>query len=255
MIIDSGIVNDYLNDNEISGHWLFSSIEEGRQLFVKPRASLKPAVREVMTEINHSLEDFVPFNRALYSDLFPNWQSVMKRINVLLAVGCPPPYDAMVREHDGEEFVIFDLVRFNAYKEEGSDLVRLARSLITHESAHVCLHNRHRPTKDDYISKLKYITFDEGFAHFVSFAEDVMSFDFTDVISKYYLKSLCRLKCALDETDAEKRISLLVEANSGGYWDKYAAISGMLFLAQTKAHITEIYKGGADGMFVRMGII
>ena len=53
MIIDSGIVNDYLNDNEISGHWLFSSIEEGRQLFVKPRASLKPAVREVMTEINH----------------------------------------------------------------------------------------------------------------------------------------------------------------------------------------------------------
>ena len=141
----------------------------------------------------------------------------------MLAVGCPPPYDAMVREHDGEEFVIFDLVRFNAYKEEGSDLVRLARSLITHESAHVCLHNRHRPTKDDYISKLKYITFDEGFAHFVSFAEDVMSFDFTDVISKYYLKSLCRLKCALDETDAEKRISLLVEANSGGYWDKYAA--------------------------------
>ena len=70
MIIDSGIVNDYLNDNEISGHWLFSSIEEGRQLFVKPRASLKPAVREVMTEINHSLEDFVrliaPFT-AIYS--------------------------------------------------------------------------------------------------------------------------------------------------------------------------------------------
>lgn len=89
MIIDNSIANDYMNDNEISGHWLFSSIEEGRQLFVKPRASLKPAVREVMTEINHSLEDFVPFNRALYSDLFPHWQSVMKRINVLLAVGCP----------------------------------------------------------------------------------------------------------------------------------------------------------------------
>lgn len=41
MIIDNSIANDYLNDNEISGHWLFSSIEEGRQLFVKPQRFAK----------------------------------------------------------------------------------------------------------------------------------------------------------------------------------------------------------------------
>lgn len=255
MIIDSSIVDNFINDNEFGGHWLFNSIEEGQHIFDKPRVSLKPAVIGVMYEIKRILEEFVPLNCALYRGLFPAWQSIMNEAKVLLAVGCPPPYDAMVREHDGEDYVIFDLVRFNMYKEEGYDLANLARGLITHENAHVCLHGRHRPMESDYISKLKYITFDEGFAHLVSFTEDVMSYDFTELISKYYSKSLCRLKCALNETNAEKRSSILIEANSGSYWDKYAAVCGMLFLAQNKKHLVEIYEGGVDRMFAHMDII
>lgn len=75
-------------------------------------------------------------------------------------------------------------------------ICHLARGLMTHENAPVCLRRGPRPIIGDYVSKLKYITFDEGFAHFISFAKDVISYDFTKVISKYYLKFLCRLKHA-----------------------------------------------------------
>ncbi len=115
----------------------------------------------------------------------------------------------MVSERDGDEFVIFGLARFNTYQEKGSDLSCPARGFMTHENAHVRLHGRYSPVKGDYISKLDYITFDEGFPHFVSFSEDLMSYDFTEVILKYYLKSLCRLKCALNEADAERENSIL----------------------------------------------
>ncbi len=68
---------------------VFSSKEKGQHLFVEPCASLKPAVKDVMAEINHNLEEFVPFNQALYSDLLPDWQSAIQGIKVLLAVSCP----------------------------------------------------------------------------------------------------------------------------------------------------------------------
>ena len=258
MLIDDSIVLKYLsgeNDDKTSSHWVFQNIEKGKYLFEVPDDAKRDEVNKILISIKKILSDFIPLNEDIYSALYPEWKSIIKDMNVLLLVGCPDPYDAMVREYGGKEYVIFDLIRFCDYNEQGFNIDMLVRQLITHETAHLCLHMKYPiPTSDDFFEQLKYIIFDEGFAHLLSFKDNLREFDFSTMIKEHYNQAFIKLQEAMKEKDWEKQRVLLNESNSGPYWDKFASISGKLFLASHLENIEEIYNSGIDNFISYMGL-
>ncbi len=250
MFVDDSIVLQYLEDknlDEVSNNWIFSNIEEDKYIFEKPDTAKKYEVKEILITFNKILSEFIPLNTKLYTDLFPEWTVITKDMNILLVVGCPSPYDAMIRKHEGKEYLIFDLIRFYDYKVRGYDIDTLIRQMLTHETAHLCLHTEYPvPVSENYLEQLKYITFDEGFAHLLAFKDNINCFDFSDIINRHYNEALIKLMAALSEEDEYKQKVLLEQANSGAYWDKYACICGKLFLADNLEHIKKIYKAGID---------
>jgi len=179
---------------------------------------------------SNNLSDFKPLNEDIFTSIYPEWPQIINDMNVLLVVGCPDPYDAMVMEYGGRQYVIFDLIRLNNYVRLGYNIDSMINQLLTHEISHLCLREKYPvPNSTDYFENLKYIVFDEAFAHILSFNEDIRGYDFTNIIEEHYSKSLIKLRSALNETDYDKQNELLIQANSGVYWDKFGAISGMLF--------------------------
>lgn len=249
MNIDTSIVDDYLNDKSgFKKHWLFHQISgDGRHMFENPPAESKQAVTVALKTAVKVLGDFHPYNFELFSRLFLKWKKQTETANVLLAVGCPAPYDAMVREHLGEEYIVFDLIRLLDYQR---DISALITPLCTHEMTHICIRADHPLAAGElnYRDKLGYITFDEGFAHFISFRDGIENFDFTDLINEHYDNSLGTLLSALSETDEGRQSEYLDEANCGKYWTKYAAICGKLYLASHLDSIDSIYRAGPTDM-------
>jgi hypothetical protein len=253
MIINDYIVTKYLSEEIIDNHWIFHSIEKGNYLYKTPDPKRREVVSKILLRVKEQLIDFDPQNKKLFSTLFPEWPVTVDKVNVLLVVGCPDPYDAMVRYYDGKQYVVFDLIQLAKYVDLGSDIEGLIKRLITHEIAHICLHNKYPiPISEDYVTLLKYITFDEGFAHILAFSDCIESYDFTGVIDNHYIKSFSKLQKAIKERNGEKQKALMQQSNSGNYWDKFAAISGKLFLASNIDNIINLYNGGIDAFITSM---
>lgn len=53
-----------------------------------------------------ALNDFKSYNIGVFSTLFPRWRELIG--NIILSVGCPALYDAMVREYNGKYYIMFD---------------------------------------------------------------------------------------------------------------------------------------------------
>lgn len=249
MRIDTSIIRDYLSGGtDHIGHWIFRSItDDGVLMFERPAEGLEAAVENAARDALAALDGFRPHNAELFRRLFPKWREICENVNVILAVGCPAPYDAMVREHDGEEYIILDLIRLNNYN---ADIKTLMTPFLTHELAHICIHSDYPPPTDadDYHKTLEYIVFDEGFAHLLAFRDGIECFDFEPIIQKHLFRSLEKLGFAVSETDIENRAALLREANTGDYWNKFGAISGKLYLASHLNDIEAIYNAGPDNM-------
>lgn len=250
MNIDVSIINDYLND-EVSyeKHWIFNSILGNNQyLFDKPSHNLKESISSTMKKVIDILKSFIPYNVVLFSKLFLNWKELSKNVNVILAVGCPKPYDAMIREHNEKDYIILDLVRLLDYHEDISEVIK---KFFTHELIHVCIkvdYPFNIKNESSYKKILEYLVFDEGFAHLLSFKENVCEFDFSELIKTHYNKSIKQLKIALTEEELSKQIDHLNQANSGIYWNKFAAITGKLYLANNLNDLFSIYKAGPKTM-------
>lgn len=250
MNVDISIVERYLQGkDDYAGHWLFYHIlDNGEYAFDRPNPAQRGTIEESLKKISDALNDFTPYNIEMFSTLFPSWKELISDVNVILSVGCPAPYDAMIREYDGNEYMIFDLIRFLDYQKEGEDILSLMRGLITHEVSHICIHNDYPACPITYREKLGYITFDEGFAHVLSFSDDISTYNFSPMIQTHYLHSLCKLKTALVENDSKKQQEYLNASNCGSYWNKFAAISGKLYLAAHPDEIYDIYEGGPFAM-------
>jgi hypothetical protein len=256
MIIDDVLVKHYFNgENDMENHWLFYSIEEGKHLYEAPKAELRKAIEQLYQDIMVELRDFHPFNEELYDQLFPEWRSLIENVNVLLAVGCPPPYDAMVREHEKKEYIIFDLVRFHDYDDGSGNLIHYIISMITHECTHICIHEDF-PVKVDasYREKLEHITFDEGIAHLLALNNSILSYDYSNMSEKHYQDSMDKLREALQETNPDKQLNYLEDANCGSYWEKFAAIAGKLYFASNRDILKELYVKGPNHLLERMGL-
>ena len=116
MKLDRQIVDDFLGGSTDLDSWVFSEIEPGKRLFDLSDVQTKQSeIGQLAGQITQMAQEFVPCNAAYYTRLFPDYQKELRDYPVLLTVGIPAPYDAMVCEHDGREWVVFDMGRFLSY--------------------------------------------------------------------------------------------------------------------------------------------
>lgn len=58
----------------------------------------------------------------------------------------------------------------------------------------------------------------------------------------------------MKEINLQKQKDLLLQSNSGSYWNKFSAISGKLFLAKHLKELEKIYNSGIDSFIYYMGL-
>ena len=242
MKIDRQIVDDFLGGSTDLDSWIFSEIEPGKRLFCLSDVQTKQSqVRQLAEQITRMAQEFIPCNEAYYTRLFPDYQKELRDYPVLLTVGIPAPYDAMVCEHDGREWVVFDMGRFLSYQNPQE----FARQMLTHETAHALLHQRWRPNPDaSYRERLRFICFDEGFAHLLACGKELASFDPSGWIEEHQAHALEQLRLALACKDGSEQEQWLYRAQTGRYWEKFAAIAGKLYLLQHLDVLDELYQAG-----------
>lgn len=176
-----------------------------------------------------SLKCFEPRNKQMFDAIFPGFHPAKaEEIFVYLIIGAPYPYDAMCRINDsGQLCVIFDLVRIASYCDNSEKVQALMKNLITHELTHVYLHHDYPAGDytDNLKNQLKYIVFNEGFAHYLSISDNVLEYNFAEHRDKWK-NADAKLKESL-KSNIINRDKVLFEANTGSFWDKFGAISGM----------------------------
>lgn len=231
-MVNVDIIEMYLEGkevDEISKSWIFDCVEEGIKVFEKPLVKDTKKFLIYYQNILDTINNFKPYNLNLWKSLYgENYLS--NEVDIFLTVGLPDPYDALVRENpQGKKIIIFDLIRIMSYSENIDDFIDVFRSLMTHEFSHIFLGNRHKNLyKRENINIIKDIVFDEGFAHLLSFKEEVLELDF-DIYNDKKNFSYERLKEVVEKNYIEEE-EVLVEANQGKYWDKYGAISGKFLI-------------------------
>ena len=252
MKIDDSIVQSYVNGISPETYkdcWIYSAFGRGC-LFEDPDPGNREWVSKLCSKLKNQILNYVPRNEHLVRNLFPDFDTVARDYSIMLVVGFPDPYDAMVIEHDGKEYMVFDLIQFGA---DSLDEEYSCHRVLTHELIHMCLNRKYpKPVGLSYVDELNYTTFDEGFAHALTYPEDIAAFKFDDFLSEKYKHSKMQLQNALRETDTAKQKQYLISADAGDYWDKYASISGKLFLLNNLESIKDILLSGWGGFSERI---
>lgn len=212
MIIDAHIVTDYIAGkdlNKYKDYWIYNCF--GNQ-----------SVFEIPDSKNRE------------------W--VAKLYEKILVVGFPDPYDAMVLEHNGRAYMVFDLIQFG---EDSLNEDYSCHRVLTHELIHLCLMEDYPvPHEMSYIEDLNYTAFNEGFAHALTYPENIHDFVFDGFLEKKFKMAKHTLRAALAETDKQKQKVYSRMADTGEYWNKFAAIAGKLYLLQHIDEIERIYQEG-----------
>lgn len=169
-------------------------------------------------------------------------------------MGCPEPYDAMFKNYEGTEYIVFDLIRFSKYVEQGYPIKYLITQLITHEFTHQCI-NLDYPYPNDmtYQEELSYVIFNEGIAHLLAYKNPVDGIDWeSEEYSTYYANAKSKFMKALQENDRKKQLELLEQADSGPYWDKFGAIMGKIYFGLNLKSLPFIYRNGYKDIINRI---
>ncbi|MDD4729704.1 MAG: hypothetical protein PHN55_13265 [Dysgonamonadaceae bacterium] len=252
IIIDDSIILKYLNNEpceSYSNNWIYSAVCRG-YLFNAPAEANRDWVYKLYHKLVKQINNYQPQNYELVKKLFPEFIETMDNYTIMLVVGFPDPYDAMMLEHDGKSYMIFDLIQFGkeALAEEYS-----CHRVLTHELLHMCIHNKYpKPHDLSYVDELNYTAFDEGVAHAVSYPEDINSFVFDSFLNEKYDNSKKILKNAVSETSLENQQEILVMADTGRYWDKFASISGKLYILKHIDNIENIYQNGWHNFCIKI---
>ena len=231
------IWNQLVQDNpNIATRLANAKIQEDRFTPPPEDLALRETVRKLERRICEAAAHFVPVNRPIWDALFPDWEAVQPTLDLI--VDYPEPYDAVAAHSPGgQAHLIFDLIRWCNYAEL-DQLDSIIRNLLTHEITHLLIGHRY-PAADaalestDYLTRLDAYTFHEGFAHLLSYqATEIDCVDWhTPELTEVAAASRAKLRLALTETDPDRQKQFLEEAVCGSYYEKFACMCGMLYLA------------------------
>lgn len=246
MRINTEIVDAYLkseNMSKFSSMWLYvDRTDQGeKSIFQDPPDdnAKREAVSKIKDEIINHAREFTPCNSEIWDALFDDWRHFLDDTVLDLIVGCPEPYDAFViQDSNGKHHMVFDLLCWEKYVGVIS-LSDLSQNLLTHELFHVMVGKRYpdiEAAEDHgaYIDQIDAITFNEGFAHLVSYnQQEVKAVLWNDKkLNDIYIRSVEKMKSALREKDPDRQKQYVYEANFGDYYSKYACMCGMIFLGK-----------------------
>jgi len=247
MNIDDSIVTQYLAGEPSERYreaWVIRAFGS-ESIFAEPDPQHKEWVAALHQKLKRQLLDFVPRNREMVTALFPEFDALTRDYTAILAVGFPDPYDAMFLSHEGRDAVVFDLIQFSetALAQDYS-----CHRVLTHELLHLCIQREYPPDAAiTYAEALDYTAFNEGFAHALSYPENLSAFSFDAQLLEKYRAAKETLAAACRESDPEKQRAFLRAADTGDYWEKFAAISGKLYLLAHKNALQGIYRAGWRG--------
>lgn len=246
MKIETTIVDAYLRAEDVtafSNLWLYTDrTEHGIEnvFHLPPKAADKHTViSQIRAEIISHASSFVPCNVPVWDALFENWRQFLDDTVLDLIVGYPDTGDAIVKPApDGTNHMIFDLLCWEKYLDL-MPLSAIAQNLLTHELFHVMVGKAFPDIEateacGTYMDALDAITFNEGFAHLVSYNRqeiDTVLWD-AEPLSNVYQRSVSMMRKALQETSPEQQKQFLYKASCGNYYDKYAGMCGMIYLGQ-----------------------
>lgn len=235
--VDAGIVEQYLQgrpSQQYSDSWVFHSIEDGQCLFEDPDQESALIISQMNEEIQRLLDPFVPYNSELWGALFPQAEKRLQNVVIHLVVGCPPPYDAMVRNGPNHcEAIIFDLFRLSRYTDAGHRVSEIIRKILTHECTHMLLHQDFPESEArTYQDKMDFLLYDEGLAHFLAINENVNHYDWNGSASQgRRRKAFHDFILAYKEEDPFRQKQKLTDGCTGSSWKKFACIAGMFLFA------------------------
>jgi hypothetical protein len=241
MKINSTIADAYCDGKRVADYsklWIFHS---GQIAYSEPSYEPKKLefVKNICSQIKKAVEEFVPANADIWDILFFDWQKIVENADIDLIVGFPQPYDATVLKNpeNGKKHIVFDVGLWTAYAGR-CDIASVVHNLLTHELCHVCISVLVQTIDEDiisndYLTNLDANTFHEGFAHLVSCNDkEISAVDWhSDIFTSVRKKSRERMLRALSEQDESTKNKYLYEACCGNYYDKFACMCGMLYLA------------------------
>ena len=123
----------------------------------------------------------------------------------------------------------------------------MVNNLLSHELIHVIINEKYPSGDFSYLETLDYISFHEGFAHLLSYKEGIEHYMPNDIYKTRFMDAKEKLVLAINETSPESQELCLRESNTGDYWDKFGAISSMLYLMKHVDSLKEIYEAGWRG--------
>lgn len=267
MKVISDIIKAYLNQESLEKYknqWIYKTVGrgelQGENAFIMPpmEESFRSTVKIISDLMDYAVRDFIPVNKVIWDELFPGWKEILAKTEVHFIIGLPEPYDATVLiSEDGIVNVILDIGCWVKYYGK-CKLEEVVHNILTHELCHVCIHSIYQSIEadgegEDYLTCLDANTFNEGFAHLLSYNDKNMDeTDWkSDKLSGVFKNSKQQLKYAIMENDRSRQEKYLYDAIFGDYYNKYACMAGMLYLADcwmkngTEALIKEFQRGYA----------
>lgn len=199
------------------------------------------ALRNVITQFNTSGD-------ALLTEIFSALHaSKAFEFEVVATAGIPAPYDAWTVTHGEKPVMLFNLSEWT--KEEIS---RYGLPILLHEVSHGLLAEplKTHEELESYPLALEKIVIDEGIAHFIGFPgvrADILGKHLDKWAPSEALLQKAEQRLAASYVDEEEKEELLFKANTGVYWEKFGAISGMfraakIYQSQGPAGIVEAIK-------------
>ena len=250
MKIDDSIIKAYLKKKpsaEYKNHWIYSSVVSGETLFEEPSLERIREVEDCHNKLLRLYDDFTLRNANMMHKVFQDVRAMLENANILHTVGLPWPYVALMRNHKCDDYIIFDLIHFCNNALKGADIVDMTSNLLSHELVHVFINARYRQSELSYVETLDFISFHEGFAHLLSYKDDIENYMPGDEYKARFNTAKAKLARALNEKDSVLQKQYLLESNTGDYWGKFAAASSMIYLMKNIGSLKEIYDAGWRG--------
>lgn len=243
MHVDTSVVDAFLGSGALPDSWLVRAAA-GDDAPPVPAVAPAPGTRAdlvaVRTEVLAVLDPFRPAHPGAWDAVLGGWSEVLgssPAARVALVVGWPEPYDAGVRtDPAGGSVIVVDVARAAAYGPAGR--VGVVRTLLDHELAHLALAHLWPPPGDgaSYRERLDHVTFDEGVAHYLGMRGHPVLDPAHPAAAARRDEAHRALRAAAAEQDPARQRVLLDRAGAAdGFWDKFAAVAGMLACADAEA--------------------